>query len=138
MAQFSREQYRFCIFVEWQNGTDVGTIYEKLAKACGHIAPSLRTVQHWVKSFNNGRDCLKDEPRSGRPREAVTQKNVENVRNILSEDPHKKIEELANRTGISYGSTYTILHKELELCKLTAKWVPHVPTMLRLIVRLRL
>ena len=50
-------------------------------------------------------------------------KDVENVRNVLSIDPHKKIEKLANRTKISYGDTYAILHKELELCKITAKWI---------------
>ena len=52
-------------------------------------------------------------------------KYVENVNNILSGDPHKKIEKLVNRTGISYGGTYAILYKKLELSKVTAKWITH-------------
>jgi hypothetical protein len=40
----------------------------------------------------------------------VTQKCVENVCNILSEDPNKNIQELANDTGISVGSVCTVLH----------------------------
>ena len=128
MAQFSREQYRFYIFVEWQNGTDVSRIHEKLIKACGHKAPSIRTVRQWVKNFNDGRDCLVDEPRSGRPCEAVMQENVENIHNMLNKDSHKKIQELASETGISVGSTCTVLHKELELHKVAAKWIPHVLT----------
>jgi len=58
----------------------------------------------------------------------VTQKSVENVRNILSEDPNKNIQELANETGMSVGSVCTVLHKELELHKVAAKWIPHVLT----------
>ena len=44
-------------------------------------------------------------------------KYVENVRNILSGDLHKK-NRVANRMGISYyGGTYTILYKELSCVK---------------------
>ena len=55
-------------------------------------------------------------------------KNVENVRNILSEDPNKNIQELANETRISVGSVCTVLHKEVELHKVAAKWIPHILT----------
>src|SRR5438128_680269 len=58
----------------------------------------------------------------------VTQKDVENVHSAFSVDPHRKMKELANRTEISYGCAYTILHKELELCKVAAKWITHVLT----------
>ena len=64
----------------------------------------------------------------GGPCEAVTQKNVENIRNILIEDPNKNIQELANKAGILVGSVCTVLHKELELHKVAAKWIPHVLT----------
>ena len=78
-------------------------------------------VRHWVKNFNDGKGRLEDEPRSGRPCEAVTQNN-------LSENSNKNIQELANETGISVGNVCTVLHKELELHNnnVTAKRISHV------------
>ena len=76
-------------------------------------------VRHWVKKFNDGRGRLEDEPRSGRPCEAVIQNN-------LCENSNKNIQELANETGISVGNVCTVLHKELELHKVAAKWIPHI------------
>src|SRR5207244_4301344 len=85
----------------------------------------LHTARHWVKIFNI-RDCLEDEPRSGRPCEVVTQKDVENVHSAFSVDSHRKMKELANRTEISYECAYTILHKELSFLRLPPNGSSHV------------
>ena len=34
------------------------------------------------------------------------------------------MEEIAQALGISHGSISTILHNRLDMCKLTARWVP--------------
>jgi transposase len=49
----------------------------------GKDAPSYATVKWWAAEFYRGRTSLQDDPRSGRPAEAVNEENCQAVENIV-------------------------------------------------------
>ena len=64
---------RAVIWFFWKKGFKPVDIHRELAAVCGDDGPLERTVQRWVSAFDNGRDVLEDNARSGRPVTAVTQ-----------------------------------------------------------------
>ena len=54
------------------------------------------------------------------PRQRMCQK----VRDLVYSDRRIQVEEIAQALGISHGSVSIILHVHLDMCKLTAHWVP--------------
>ena len=49
---------------------------------------------------------------------------IEKIHDIVLDYPKVKVRELAETVGISIGSVVKISHKDLNIRKLTAKWVP--------------
>ena len=60
----------------------------------GDCAPSRATFFNWFVEFRRGRQNLKDEPRSGRPLTAVTDKNTAVVNYLIKENRHITYEEI--------------------------------------------
>ena len=82
----SREAYRHYIFVAWKNNRDAATIHTELTNVYDQEAPSIITIRRWIREFKKGRENFKDNPRSGRPREAVTQQNILKIQNRINEE----------------------------------------------------
>ena len=121
----SREQQRYYIFVSWKNGRKPTEIHNELVNAEGEQALSLLTVRRWVHAFEDGNESIFDKARSGRSCEAVTPENIAKVDDLVNDDPNISTSEIANQVGISRERIGHILHKELDLHKVCAKWVPH-------------
>ena len=64
----------------------------------GDDAPALSTVQKWAAEFKRGRESLEDDPRSG------------------------------HTIGISLEHIENIQHKELDMLKVSVRWVPRLLT----------
>ena len=62
-------------------------IYEQLLEVYMESSPSKRTVEFWAGELTRGRTRLEDVPREGRPKPATTAEIIEQVHNIVSEDP---------------------------------------------------
>ncbi|XP_061398138.1 uncharacterized protein LOC133333843 [Musca vetustissima] len=76
--------------------------------------------------FKRGRTSIEDEPRSGRPKTATTTTEiVAKVRDMVLNDRRIKVHEIANVMGISNDRVHLILHEELQMKRLSARWVPH-------------
>src|SRR5688572_17154745 len=128
MENLSRENQRYYIWVRWKNGKEATDIHQELVTAEGDKALSKRTIYRWIEAFEAGQSSIEDAPRSGRPREAITPSNVNIVENLIYSDPHITIEGIQQVVPISAGSIETILHNEISVRKVCAKWVPHVLT----------
>ena len=92
-------QYYIKIRTIWQ--IDPKTIHEELVTALGPSAPSYTTVTRWAKHFHDGRGDVNDHPRSTRPLSAFTSKNIELVRQVISNDPHSTYDEIIAETSFS-------------------------------------
>jgi histone-lysine N-methyltransferase SETMAR len=96
-----------------------------MGTAYGQDCVSYPTVALWIRRFSNERESLEDDPRSGRPITAITQKNIDAIKDLVDEDPHISIDYMAAILDISHGSVDTILKQHLGLRKISSRWVPH-------------
>lgn len=92
----------------------------------GDNAVSYYTVKSWVKQFKMGRTSTEDEQRPGRPKTATTSENIRKVFNEVNKDRRIKLSELANIVKIHEKQVWNILHDELHMKKLSARWVPRL------------
>uniref|UniRef100_A0A1I8G015 DDE_3 domain-containing protein n=1 Tax=Macrostomum lignano TaxID=282301 RepID=A0A1I8G015_9PLAT len=73
--------------------------------AHGPNAMSQRAVYDWYIRFKNVRSDVEDDPRSGRPKEARTELNIELIQGLLNINRHWTCEEMAELSGIPSSST---------------------------------
>ena len=58
-------------------------------------------------------------------KERVTVRNVERVREILQREPHSTYVQIQREVGIGSAALNRILHGELKVKKVCARWIPH-------------
>ena len=97
---------------------------ETLADDC----PCKTTIVKWCFEFKSGRTSVQDEARGSPPKSATTQEKIEAVRKIVENDRRVTIRNIAETVGISSGVVHQILHRELHMHKLSARWVPRMLT----------
>jgi histone-lysine N-methyltransferase SETMAR len=61
-------------------------IFQLFSEVYGEDCMSRPSVFQWHKRFSEGRESLKDDDRPGRPRTAVTDDNIEKVRDVIRKD----------------------------------------------------
>ncbi|GBL98489.1 hypothetical protein AVEN_181093-1 [Araneus ventricosus] len=76
----------------------------------------------------DGKEDLKDEPRSGRPSTSTTPDNIERVLWMLADDRRLSLRMTAEELKISLDSASSIIHEHLQKRK---KKVYAFPTLLR-------
>ncbi|GBN76425.1 hypothetical protein AVEN_46078-1 [Araneus ventricosus] len=75
-----------------------------LVKVYGVDAVSKKCVFEWFKRFRDGKEDVKDEPRSGRPPTSTTSDNIERVRRMLADDRRLSLRMIAEELKISIDS----------------------------------
>jgi histone-lysine N-methyltransferase SETMAR len=55
----------------------------------------------------------------------VTEELICRVQQVVQEDPHATLDEIAEDVNISHGSAHTILVQHLRMTKRCARWIPH-------------
>lgn len=95
-----------------------------LKKAFGDDTISQPRVYEWYKRFQEGREDIEDDARSGRPSTSTSDENVEKVKEIVLANRRITIREVAEEIGISYGTCEAIFADVLNMKQVAAKFVP--------------
>ena len=104
-------------------------IHEDMVKTCGKTAPAYPTVKKWAAEFKRGRQSLEDDPRSGRPVTVRTQGTIDLVHDLVMSDRRMTIRHIAAELGISRDTVHQIITEDLEMRKVSARWVPKLLTL---------
>jgi len=121
-------EYRVLIKFFVKEGLMPNEIYSKFIKVYGDSFPSFSTIKKWAAEFKCGRTSLEDDPREGRPKSATTPEIIEQVHDMVLDDWQMKVREIAETIGFSKECVGYILHEELDMKKLCARWVQHLLT----------
>jgi hypothetical protein len=71
---------------------------------------------------------IEGDARSGRPKEAVYDKNIKKILKIIMNDCKVKLIEIAEVLKISKKRVEHIVHEYFDMQKLCAKWLPRLLT----------
>jgi histone-lysine N-methyltransferase SETMAR len=106
-----------------KEGLTPNKIYSKFIKVYGDSSPLFSTIKKWAAEFKHGRTRLEVDPREGRPKSATTPAIIKQVHDMIMDDGRIKLREIAETIGISKERVGFILHEELDMKKLCARWV---------------
>ena len=81
-----------------------------------------------VFTFQGGEMSCEDQPRSGRLSTCRNYENLEKVRNAINADRRRTIDEISEITGLSWSSCQRMLTEDLNLKRVSAKFVPWLLT----------
>lgn len=126
MSDFNKIRFRAVIEFLTLENVRPQQIHNRMVVVYGEDAPSYATIKRWAAEFHRGRTSLEDDPRSGRPSEAVCQENCSAVEQIVLQDRRINVRQIADTVGISTGSVKTILRDRLLMTKVCARWVPRM------------
>ena len=80
-------------------------------------------MKKWAAEFKWGRESIEDDERSGRPKDATTDENVEVVHNLVMCDKRRDLRSIASEVGTNFGAVQTILMDIVSMYKVSAIWV---------------
>ena len=120
--------YRAVIKFFVEGGLTPNEIHSKFIKVYRDSSPSFSTIKKWAAEFKRGRSSLEDDPREGRWKSATTPEVIQQVHDMVLDDGRMKLREIAETIGISKERVGYILHEELGMKKLCARWVPRLLT----------
>jgi len=90
----------------------------------GEHAPSYATVENWVAQFKRGDFSTCDAPRPERPKTVTTTEIIGQSHVLILEDRRITFKSIAEQLGISRERVGSIIHEDLDMQNLSAKWVP--------------
>jgi hypothetical protein len=85
-------------------------------------APPYATVTNWVAQFKRGDFSTCDASRPGRPKTLTTPEIIDQIHELIFEDRRISAKSIAEQLGIPRAGS--IIHQDLDMRKLSAKWVP--------------
>jgi len=98
--------------------------FNKLKQAYGEHALSRSQLFKWYKAFSEGRESIKNEPRSGRTSTSKMGNNVEKVLVLVRSDRRLTVRMIASELNLNHTTVHQILTQELAMRKLCTKIVP--------------
>jgi len=99
-------------------------IHAILIEILGAHAPSYATLKNWVAHFKLSDFFTCDAPRPGRPKTVTTPEIIDQIHELILEYRRISAKSVAEQLGISHEWVGSIIHEELDMRKLFAKWVP--------------
>jgi len=99
-------------------------IHASLTETLGAHAPWYATVKNWVAQFKRGDFSTCDASRPGRHKTVTTPEIIDQIHELILEDRRTSAKSIAEQLGISCKRIGSIIHEDLDMRKLSVKWVP--------------
>jgi len=99
-------------------------IHAILTETLGEYAPSYAIDKNWAAQFKLGDFSTCDVPRPGRPKTVTTPEIIDQIHELILEDRRISAKSIAEQLNISRERVGSIIHEDLHIRKLSAKWVP--------------
>ena len=84
------------------------------------------SVFEWHKRLKEGRVSVRNDERCGRSKEVNTPELIDKIKIFIDKDHRVSIETISAQFEVSVGTVYTIIHEELKMQKICAKFVPRM------------
>jgi hypothetical protein len=97
-----------------------------LTEAYGADAMKKSSVFEWHTRFTEGREDVKDDERTGRPKTNRTDENVEKVRKLICSDRRLSERVMAEELNLDRETVRKVLTEHLGMRKVSAKMVPRI------------
>jgi len=98
-------------------------IHAILKETLGEHVPAYATVGNWMAQFKRGDFSTYVAPRPGRPKTVTTPEIIDQIQELISEERRISAKSIAEQLGISCERVGSIIHEDLDMRKLSAKWV---------------
>ena len=95
-----------------------------LMETLGEHEASYATVKTWVVQFKRGDFSTCDAPRPGRPKTVTTPQIIDQINELILEDRRISAKSIAEQLGFSRERVGSVIHEDLDMRKLSTKWVP--------------
>jgi len=99
-------------------------IHAILTETLGKYAPLYATIRNWVAQFIHGDFSTCVAPRPRKPKTVTTPEIIDQIHEITLEDRRTSAKSIAEQLGISREWFGSIIHEDLDMRELSAKWVP--------------
>jgi len=99
-------------------------IHAILIKTLGDHAPSYATVKNWMAQFKRDDFSTCDAPRPGRPKIVTTPEIIDQIHQLILEGHQILAKLIAKQQCITCEWHGSIIHEDLDMLRLSAKWVP--------------
>ncbi|XP_025161753.1 putative uncharacterized protein FLJ37770 [Harpegnathos saltator] len=104
-----RYAIKFCVKLR-KNATET---FQMLQEAFKDDCISRSQSGRWHKAFKEGQEEVADEPRSGRPKTARTDENVDRMCKVLCSDRRLSIQQIADTLHMSTFAVHGIVTEDL-------------------------
>ena len=123
-AQFQQHGDASCDQVFFLQGKVPKEIHAILKETLGEHAPSYATAKNWVAQFNCGDFSTCDASHPGQPKTVTTLVIIDQIHKLILEDCRISAKSIVEQLGISCEWVGSIIHEDLDMWTLSAKWVP--------------
>jgi hypothetical protein len=117
-----RTEQRYAIKLCVRLGKTGTETFEMMKCAYKENCLSRCRVFEWHKKFSEGCESIED-PRKGRPSTSWSQSNISQINELIKNDCHISLRNIAAAVGICYGVVRCIVHDELSYRKVATKWI---------------
>jgi len=82
------------------------------------------TLNNWVVQFKRGDFSTYDEPHPGQPKTVTTAEIIDQIHELILDDRQILAKSIAEQLDITRDWVGSIIREDLDMRKLSAKWVP--------------
>ena len=122
--RFQQHRDASCHQFFFLQGKALKEIHAILTETLGEHASLYATVKNWVAQFKRGDFSTCVVPRPGQPKTVTTQEIIDQIYKLILEDRQIFTKSIAEQLGISCEQVGSIIHEDLDMWKLSMKWVP--------------